>query len=272
MGQTCKIGVTVVIGFSISPVLFPFPVILSAALSLAPVALFSPYAVSGHKDEGDEQQHPGGDEDARYQELGGRVLSWERQQRRRETKEKGNRQKDRELENCNDRYHDRRFILVVKRSMRGKVRTRQEFIILKRLNTRTITQYKDKGSEFIKKRNCAGPDNAEKNSKEKKMWKVSSLHGNRVSLTIGQGAEDGCRTEAAVTGHGAHPHLHLILGGPAEVRQHGLVPVTLHVVALILTAPLLKENGELCRLEVSADQEQVRKWQRSQEKEQRTES
>ena len=38
-------------------------------------------------------------------------------------KKKENRQKDRELEKCNDRNHDRRFILVVKKSMRGKVRT-----------------------------------------------------------------------------------------------------------------------------------------------------
>lgn len=62
-------------------------------------------------------------------------------------------------------------------------------------------------------------------------------------LTIRKRAEDGCRTEAAVAGHGARPDLHLVLSGSAEVRQHGLVPVTLRVVALIFTALLLTDEN-----------------------------
>ena len=83
-----------------------------------------------------------------------------------------------------------------------------------------------------------------KGSRKQKREKCESVKVFKVSLTIRQGAEDGCRAEAAITSHGAHPHLHLILSGPAEVRQHGLVSVTLRVVALILTAPLLEEKGE----------------------------
>lgn len=74
--QNRKIGVTVVAGFFDFPPFFcPFPVILSAPLSLPlfPFPLFSPYAVGGREDEGDEQQHPHGDKDAGHQELGGIV-------------------------------------------------------------------------------------------------------------------------------------------------------------------------------------------------------
>lgn len=46
---------------------------------------FSPYAVGGHEDERDEQQHPDSDKDAREQELGGRVLSWESRPNKKET-------------------------------------------------------------------------------------------------------------------------------------------------------------------------------------------
>lgn len=58
-------------------------------------------------------------------------------------------------------------------------------------------------------------------------------------LTIRERSKDGSRAEAAVTGGGVCPDLHLVLGGPAEVGQHGLVPAALDVVALVLAAPLL---------------------------------
>lgn len=58
-------------------------------------------------------------------------------------------------------------------------------------------------------------------------------------LTIRKRAEDVGRTEAAITGHGARPNLHFVLGGSAQVRQHGLIFVTLTVVALIFTTSLL---------------------------------
>lgn len=67
----------------------------------------------------------------------------------------------------------------------------------------------------------------------------------RLILTIGQGVEEGCSTEAAVPGHGAHANLHFILRGPAEVRQHSLVLVALCVEALILSAPLLQQENRL---------------------------
>lgn len=51
--------------------------------------------------------------------------------------------------------------------------------------------------------------------------------------------EDTCRAEAAVAGCGVHPNLNLVWCGPAEVRQHRLVSVTLRVMALIFTAALL---------------------------------
>lgn len=60
-------------------------------------------------------------------------------------------------------------------------------------------------------------------------------------LTIRKGPEDDCRAEAAITGGGVCPDLHLVLSGPAEVCEHGLVFVALSVMALILTAPLLQE-------------------------------
>ena len=64
-------------------------------------------------------------------------------------------------------------------------------------------------------------------------------------LTIRQGTEEGCRTEAAITGHGTHPHLHFILSGPTKVRQHSLVYVTLCVEALILATPLLRSENRV---------------------------
>lgn len=60
-----------------------------------------------------------------------------------------------------------------------------------------------------------------------------------VFLTIGEGVEDSGGAEAAIAGCSVHPHLDLVGRGPAEVRQHRLVPVTLRVVALVLTAALL---------------------------------
>lgn len=60
-----------------------------------------------------------------------------------------------------------------------------------------------------------------------------------VFLTIGKCVEDTCGAEAAVAGCGVHPHLNLVGSGPAEVRQHRLVPVALRVVALIFTAVIL---------------------------------
>lgn len=54
--------------------------------------------------------------------------------------------------------------------------------------------------------------------------------------------EDTGRAEAAVAGCGVHPDLDLVRRGPAEVRQHRLVPVALRVMALILTAALLWHN------------------------------
>lgn len=63
-------------------------------------------------------------------------------------------------------------------------------------------------------------------------------------LTIRQGVEKGCSTEAAITGHGAHANLHFILSGPAEVCQHNLVSVALCVVTLILSTSVLQhDNG-----------------------------
>lgn len=59
-------------------------------------------------------------------------------------------------------------------------------------------------------------------------------------ITVGQGAEECRGTEAAVAGHGARPDLHFVLSGSAEVRQHGLVSVTLRKAARILAAPLLQ--------------------------------
>lgn len=54
--------------------------------------------------------------------------------------------------------------------------------------------------------------------------------------------EDTCRAEAAISGRGVHPNLNLVWRGPAEVRQHRLVSVTLRVMALIFTAALLWHN------------------------------
>lgn len=61
-------------------------------------------------------------------------------------------------------------------------------------------------------------------------------------LTIRERLKDGSRAEAAVTGGGVRPDLHLVLGGPAEIGQHGLVPAALGVVALVLAAPLLFDD------------------------------
>lgn len=58
-------------------------------------------------------------------------------------------------------------------------------------------------------------------------------------LTIRECSKDSSRAKAAVTGGGVRPDLHLVLRGPAEVGQHGLVPAALGVVALVLAAPLL---------------------------------
>lgn len=58
-------------------------------------------------------------------------------------------------------------------------------------------------------------------------------------LTIGECVEDSGGAEAAIAGCSVHPHLDLVRRGPAEVRQHRLVPVTLRVVALVFTAALL---------------------------------
>ncbi len=81
--------------------------------------------------------------------------------------------------------------------------------------------------------------NKKKKKCERTCVKLSFQEQTGNFLTIGQCAEDGCRTEAAITGHGARPNLHFVLSGPAEVRQHGLVSVALSVVALIFTSPLL---------------------------------
>lgn len=62
-------------------------------------------------------------------------------------------------------------------------------------------------------------------------------------LTIRKCAEDDCRTEAAITGGGVCPDLHLVLSGPAEVCEHGLVSAALGVMTLILAAPLLQETN-----------------------------
>lgn len=58
-------------------------------------------------------------------------------------------------------------------------------------------------------------------------------------LTIRKCAEDGRGAEAAITCRGVRPHLHLVLSGPAEVRQHGLVSDALCVTTLFLATPLL---------------------------------
>lgn len=60
-----------------------------------------------------------------------------------------------------------------------------------------------------------------------------------VFLTIGKCVEDGCGAEAAVADCGVHPHLDLVGSGPAQVRQHRLVPVALRVMALVFTAVIL---------------------------------
>lgn len=78
-------------------------------------------------------------------------------------------------------------------------------------------------------------------------------------LTIRKRAEDSCRTEAAIPGHGARPDLHLVLSGSAKVCQHSLVSVTLCVVALIFTTPLLQhEKHELAGLEESVKQDNLK--------------
>lgn len=64
----------------------------------------------------------------------------------------------------------------------------------------------------------------------------------RVSLTIGECVEDSGGAEAAIAGLSVHPHLDLVRRGPAEVRQHRLVPVALRVVALVFTAALLLQQ------------------------------
>lgn len=63
-----------------------------------------------------------------------------------------------------------------------------------------------------------------------------------VFLTIGERVEDSRGAEAAIAGCSVHPHLDLVRRGPAEVRQHRLVPVTLRVVALVFTAALLLQQ------------------------------
>lgn len=63
-----------------------------------------------------------------------------------------------------------------------------------------------------------------------------------VCLTIRKCVEDTRRAETAVAGCGVHPNLNLVWRGPAEVRQHHLVSVTLCVMALIFTAALLWHN------------------------------
>lgn len=60
-------------------------------------------------------------------------------------------------------------------------------------------------------------------------------------LTIRKCPEEDHRTKAAITGGGVCPDLHLVLSGPAEVCEHGLVSVAHTVMALILTAPLLQQ-------------------------------
>lgn len=61
-----------------------------------------------------------------------------------------------------------------------------------------------------------------------------------IFLTIRQCAEDGCRTEAAVTSLRSSPNLHFVLSGPAEVCQHHLVSAALCEEALIITASVLQ--------------------------------
>lgn len=60
-----------------------------------------------------------------------------------------------------------------------------------------------------------------------------------VFLTIGECVEDSRGAEAAIAGCSVHAHLDLVRRGPAEVRQHRLVPATLRMVALVFTAALL---------------------------------
>lgn len=64
-------------------------------------------------------------------------------------------------------------------------------------------------------------------------------------LTVGERAEEGGAAEAAVAGCCVRPHLHLVLRGPAQVGEHGLVRATLRVVALVLAAQLLR-RGNTC--------------------------
>lgn len=81
--QNCKIGVTIVIVFQFPSLFFSiscysaslFPAQIYLFLCLFPFPWFSPYAVGDHKDESDKYQNPSSDKDARYQELGGRVMS-----------------------------------------------------------------------------------------------------------------------------------------------------------------------------------------------------
>lgn len=71
-------------------------------------------------------------------------------------------------------------------------------------------------------------------------------------LTIRKCVEDAGRAEAAVAGCGVHPDLDLVRRGPAEVRQHRLVSVTLRVMALIFTAALLWHNHK-SQLQMSSE-------------------
>lgn len=52
---------------------------------------------------------------------------------------------------------------------------------------------------------------------KKKKWEFFFCKSKQEHFTIRQGAEDDCRTEAAVSSLGARPNLHFILSGPAEV-------------------------------------------------------
>lgn len=100
-----------------------------------------------------------------------------------------------------------------------------------------LTQFQDTDKKLwlCRKKSCKNLHSGN----ERNVWNKKMRVKTGPFLTIRKRAEDGCRTEAAITGHGARPNLHFVLSGPAQVRQHGLVSVALAVVALIFTTSLL---------------------------------
>lgn len=76
----------------------------------------------------------------------------------------------------------------------------------------------------------------------------------RHFLTIRQCVEGSYWTEAAVAGQGVSANLHFVLGSPTEVCQHSLVSLTLCVVALILTTPILPKRKELVEMKLTENE------------------